>query len=542
MGYLLNVLFAFATLGAFEAGFETGWRQPWLVLPLALVPYAAGWLARRARPKPAETIFTALSHFAPVGQLVAVCALGWPATVEELFGRPVSLFAWPHPVLLLGLLPYAALELFAIDARARILDRRPATVRAARRLQTRMALSAFVPLVLYVLVSSAVGYRESVRVHVEGIALLNGAFAALLLVFFGLALPTLLRHTWDTAPLAASWTRELLEGTARRAGFRCRELLVWRTGNLMANAAIVGFAARQRIVLFSDALLAQLAPDELAAVFAHEIGHARRHHALVFGAWAVGCFLIADVAIVAFDVESIEAQLALLGGLVLLWYFSFGYLSRRFELEADLTSVEVLGSAEPLVRALERVGGAHARRKTTWRHFSVADRVGFLASVERDPGLGRTLKRRLRLWSVGGVVLLLTALAGELWFLGSSLDQDRVLVDLRLGRYAEAAARVRAGADVEDELRAAVEHGAGLSTGEPLESIAERARAALEAGDREAAEAFLDLAYLRDDAQFVPVREALDLVEAGDRAGALRRAADESPEWQRSLARFLARR
>ena len=63
----------------------------------------------------------------------------------------------------------------------------------------------------------------------------------------------------------------------------------------MANAAIVGFLPGHRTVLFSDSLLAGLPPRELAAVFAHEIGHARRHHVLVFGAWTLVFFLAGDL-------------------------------------------------------------------------------------------------------------------------------------------------------------------------------------------------------------------------------------------------------
>src|SRR5256885_14386235 len=53
------------------------------------------------------------------------------------------------------------------------------------------------------------------------------------------------------------------------------------------NAYFTGFGAAKRIVLF-DTLLSRLAPPEVEAVLAHELGHYRRHHvwkrmALVFG-------------------------------------------------------------------------------------------------------------------------------------------------------------------------------------------------------------------------------------------------------------------
>ena len=43
------------------------------------------------------------------------------------------------------------------------------------------------------------------------------------------------------------------------------------------NAYFTGFGAAKRIVFF-DTLLARLAPGEIEAVLAHELGHFKRHH------------------------------------------------------------------------------------------------------------------------------------------------------------------------------------------------------------------------------------------------------------------------
>jgi STE24 endopeptidase len=53
------------------------------------------------------------------------------------------------------------------------------------------------------------------------------------------------------------------------------------------NAYFTGFGAAKRIVFF-DTLISRLAPPEIEAVLAHELGHFSRHHvwkrtALVFG-------------------------------------------------------------------------------------------------------------------------------------------------------------------------------------------------------------------------------------------------------------------
>ena len=54
-------------------------------------------------------------------------------------------------------------------------------------------------------------------------------------------------------------------------------ILVLGAGAKAAAADLTGFGAAKRIVFF-DTLLARLAPGEIEAVLAHELGHFRRHH------------------------------------------------------------------------------------------------------------------------------------------------------------------------------------------------------------------------------------------------------------------------
>ena len=95
-----------------------------------------------------------------------------------------------------------------------------------------------------------------------------------------LLFPTLLRWTWKTTPLAAGPLRERLEAAARRCRFRAREILVWHTGDMVVNAAVAGFVPGLRYVFLTDALLTRLTPEEIEAVFAHEVGHVRHRHLL----------------------------------------------------------------------------------------------------------------------------------------------------------------------------------------------------------------------------------------------------------------------
>ncbi len=80
-------------------------------------------------------------------------------------------------------------------------------------------------------------------------------------------------------PLADAPLRERIESLLARCGFRASGLFVMdgskRSGH--GNAYFTGFGRAKRIVFF-DTLLEKLAPEEIEAVLAHELGHYQRRH------------------------------------------------------------------------------------------------------------------------------------------------------------------------------------------------------------------------------------------------------------------------
>ena len=80
-------------------------------------------------------------------------------------------------------------------------------------------------------------------------------------------------------PLGDDQMRERLENLLDRCGFRSGGLFVMDGSKRSAhgNAYFTGFGKSKRVVFF-DTLLEQLAPEELEAVLAHELGHFRRRH------------------------------------------------------------------------------------------------------------------------------------------------------------------------------------------------------------------------------------------------------------------------
>ena len=226
--------------------------------------------------------------------------------------------------------------------------------------------------------------------------------------------PLLIRYVWRTRVLEEGPLRSTLTALCERARMGYRDLLVWETmGGHIVNAAVTGLLAPVRYVLVTDALTQTLSPGEIEAVFAHEIGHVKRHHMLFYALMTMGfiaLFLIVDSLPYFRPPEDVEGLAELLtpgsgvmtAMMIFYWGGIFAFVSRRMEMEADLYAVELKGSTTEFVNALERISAysGRSRAANSWRHFSVARRVDFLLRAETDPriaGRFRTLMTALRL-------------------------------------------------------------------------------------------------------------------------------------------------
>ena len=92
--------------------------------------------------------------------------------------------------------------------------------------------------------------------------------------------PTLIAPLFNRfEPLADATLRQRIEALMARCGFRSRGLFVMDGSKRSshANAYFTGFGPAKRVVFF-DTLLQRLAPGEIDAVLAHELGHFSRRH------------------------------------------------------------------------------------------------------------------------------------------------------------------------------------------------------------------------------------------------------------------------
>jgi STE24 endopeptidase len=173
-------------------------------------------------------------------------------------------------------------------------------------------------------------------------------------------MPLGLRIVWDVVPIARGPLLERLVTLCRRSRVRVGGLLVWRTHGLMLNGAVIGLFWPLRYILLTDALLDTLTQRQIEAVAAHEVGHIRKRHML----WLAATMLasIASIgAIVALIQTLVSIGLPLLtpgtgvgealGVLITigLAMVIFGYVSRRFEWQADAFAAATLSADVALV-------------------------------------------------------------------------------------------------------------------------------------------------------------------------------------------------
>jgi len=95
-----------------------------------------------------------------------------------------------------------------------------------------------------------------------------------------LIFPTVIAPLFNKfTPLADASLKERIENLMRRVGFASKGLFVMDGSRRSAhgNAYFSGFGAAKRIVFF-DTLIERLAPPEIEAVLAHELGHFKLRH------------------------------------------------------------------------------------------------------------------------------------------------------------------------------------------------------------------------------------------------------------------------
>ena len=236
-------------------------------------------------------------------------------------------------------------------------------------------------------------------------------FVGFMLLMMALV-PVLVVLAWKCQPLPPGDIKEGLEALCRRAGFRYREICSWTILRHTATAAILGVFPQYRYVMFTDLMLRELSPKALQAVLAHEIGHSRHYHLLLYPFVLLGGLVLAGlfgwivIPALAHWMDLIgQGSLIPLASLVpyciifaVYFRFVFGYFSRLFERQADLSVISLGVDPQEMVEALHKVAVlcGHIHDQPSWHHFSIRQRIEALEFAAVHPASVESHSQRVR--------------------------------------------------------------------------------------------------------------------------------------------------
>jgi Zn-dependent protease with chaperone function len=427
--------------------------------------------AQAAAERNEPLVALALRAWVAVPPLLAwgttLVAFGWREWVQAALPGALSLLSWIGlylPMVLVFAVSWAARA--RVDAAiARSLGRQSAAATAWEGVKAGMRRNGLAVIPMIVLITLLEVLYLGASLGVPGLATvvhllddLPQATAVLVLFILALlayVLPGVLARLLPSEPLPQGPLRETLERLAAAMHLHYRQMRVWKTGGRGLNAMVVGLTKGTRRIFVTDGLLKAMPADEVQAVFCHEAAHAQRRHLLWF-LWLTAIvslgFMLLDEPFLRVGLAPLLRQLLYLA---VLWFGILGWVSRRFEREADVDGGDQAALLEPdapphplpnlpaplpegalrMVKALKRLEGI-VGPVPSHRHGTLADRAAFVALQATHPEVRARFSgamKRLR-WSF--VVLGLLCVAGSLALLPDDLALARDLDVLRNGEAA----------------------------------------------------------------------------------------------------------
>jgi len=265
-------------------------------------------------------------------------------------------------------------------------------------------------------------------------------FLATLMIF----MPRWIQFLWGCKPIEGNEKVLELRKFLSQHNFNYRDILRWPVfEGRMLTAGIMGMVGRYRYILVTDALLELLTVDELKAVLAHEMGHARYKHlvfyviffvgfiAMSFGLFDIFYYLVASQpfflkmlaskASNSINLFYLALSIPMLVTLVVYFRYVMGFFMRNFERQADLYSAELMGTPVYTIDSLEKIAlwSGKSRDVPSWHHFSIRERVEYLKKMSIDSSLS---KRHNRFVLISFLIYLLCVggLSYELNFSGAT--------------------------------------------------------------------------------------------------------------------------
>lgn len=260
-------------------------------------------------------------------------------------------------------------------------------------------------------------------------------FFVLFLFFVVLFFPPLVRRLWGCRPMPDSLVKEQLTEFCRKQSFSAN-LYIWPLfeGRVL-TAGVMGIVPGMRYILLTPAIIETMSMEELESVMAHEIGHVKRYHLLLYilliGGFSLFAGMLAEpfiffllsreffVGLITGNSVDPEMVLTAVGGVPLLLFmlvyfrFVFGFFIRNFERQADLHVLTAVGSGRALVSAFEKISrlSGDIRDQKNWHHFGIGERIDCIQQAEADSGVITRHDRKVRRSLIIYLLVLVAAFA-----------------------------------------------------------------------------------------------------------------------------------
>jgi heat shock protein HtpX len=240
----------------------------------------------------------------------------------------------------------------------------------------------------------------------------TGAIISLLMSKFIAKMSTRAKVITGSEGDTQRWLVETVRRLAERAGIGMPEVAVY---DGPPNAFATGAFKNSALVAVSSGLLESMSREEVEAVLGHEIGHVANgdmvtmtliqgvlNTFVVFLSRIIGG--IVDKAVFrsergngpGYFITVIVCQilLGIVASMIVAWF------SRRREFRADAASAGLLGSPNPMVNALKRLGGIEPTAlPASIKAFGINDKPGFMALFSTHPPIEQriaALQQRLQ--------------------------------------------------------------------------------------------------------------------------------------------------
>lgn len=251
-------------------------------------------------------------------------------------------------------------------------------------------------------------------------------FLLLILIFF----PPLVRRLWGCTPFPQGELLDHLHSFFKKQRFSAKVFIWPLFEGRVITAGVMGIIPGLRYVMITPALLENVSRDELDAVMAHEIGHIKNRHMLLYLLIISGFSILAGFILEPFtffllsrssfytllslteltaeNMLTVIMAITVLVLMVLYFRFLFGYFIRNFERQADLHVFKATGSNNAIISAFEKIAilSGNTRDLPSWHHFGIGQRVDFLEKCTADPHQIKRHNRKVWLSLLAYIVVI----------------------------------------------------------------------------------------------------------------------------------------